>query len=176
MFKKLTFMLVLVGLLSLAVAPAVAAARPNQAAALQGVPVTGTIPGTDDLFAGTIDITSITRDGNILNVTGAIDGLINGVTPLVDTFTSTIDISALNLDNGGAACDILNLVLGPLELDLLGLVVEIPDPIVLNIRAEPGPGNLLGNLLCAVAGLLDGPSPLGQLIDRLLGVLNGLLG
>jgi hypothetical protein len=176
MFKKFTFMLVLVGLLSLAVAPAVAAAPPNQAAALQGVPVTGTIEGTDDTFAGTIDITSITRDGNVLNVTGAIDGLVNDVTPLTDTFTSTIDISALDLLDGGAACDILNLVLGPLTLDLLGLVVEIPDPIILNVRAEPGPGNLLGNLLCAVAGLLDGPSPLGQLIDRLLGILNGLLG
>jgi hypothetical protein len=180
MFKKFTFMLVLVGLLSLAVAPAVAAAPPNKAAALQGVPVTGTIPGTDGgTFDGTIDITSITRDGDILNVTGAIDGLVSGVPgvgEISDTFTSTIDISALDLGDGGAACDILNLVLGPLTLDLLGLVVEIPEPIILNVRAEPGPGNLLGNLLCAVAGLLDGPSPLGQLIDNLLGVLNRLLG
>ena len=42
----------------------------------------------------------------------------------------------------------------------------------------PGPGNLLGNLLCAIAGLLDGGLPgggLGALIDRLLGIINNIL-
>jgi hypothetical protein len=52
-------------------------------------------------------------------------------------------------------------------------VVEVPDPIVVDIRAEPGPGNLLGNLLCAVAGLLDG-GPFAA-IDRLLDQINRLL-
>jgi hypothetical protein len=42
----------------------------------------------------------------------------------------------------------------------------------------PGPGNLLGNLLCAVAGLLDGGplGNLGNLINRLLDRIGGLLG
>ena len=65
--------------------------------------------------------------------------------------------------------------LGPLDLDLLGLVVNL-SPISLNVDAVPGAGNLLGNLLCAVAGLLDGPSPLGNLLNNLLGILNRLLG
>ena len=51
-------------------------------------------------------------------------------------------------------CQILDLVLGPLDLDLLGLVVHL-DTVHLNITAQRGPGNLLGNLLCAVAGLLN---------------------
>lgn len=42
---------------------------------------------------------------------------------------------------------------------------------MLDIAAEPGPGNLLGNLLCAIAGLLDPPGPLGQLAA----LLNNLL-
>ena len=68
------------------------------------------------------------------------------------------------------ACDILNLDLGPLYLDVLGLVVDLSD-VQLDITAEPGPGNLLGNLLCAVAGLLDGPGGgLGNLLNRLLGL------
>jgi hypothetical protein len=70
-------------------------------------------------------------------------------------------------------CDVLNLVLGPLHLDLLGLVVDL-NQVVLNITAEQGPGNLLGNLLCAVAGLLDGPGPLGAiagLLNRILSIL-----
>jgi hypothetical protein len=70
-------------------------------------------------------------------------------------------------------CDILNLVLGPLDLDLLGLQVHL-DRVVLNIVAVPGPGNLLGNLLCAVAGLLDGPgllTQISQILNSILGIL-----
>lgn len=37
---------------------------------------------------------------------------------------------------------------------MLGLVVNI-EPISIDITAAPGAGNLLGNLLCAVAGLLE---------------------
>jgi len=69
-------------------------------------------------------------------------------------------------------CDILNLVLGPLDLNLLGLHVTL-NRVRLHIEAIPGPGNLLGNLLCAVAGLLDQTSPLGEL--RLTNVLNRIL-
>jgi hypothetical protein len=46
---------------------------------------------------------------------------------------------------------------------------------VLDITAEQGPGNLLGNLLCAVAGLLDSNAP-GGLLANLLNQLFGLLG
>jgi hypothetical protein len=52
------------------------------------------------------------------------------------------------------ACQILNLVIGPINLDLLGLVVRT-NRINVRIDAVPGPGNLLGNLLCAITGLLD---------------------
>ena len=51
-------------------------------------------------------------------------------------------------------CEILNLVLGPINLDLLGLVVRT-NRINIRIDAVPGPGNLLGNLLCAITGILD---------------------
>jgi hypothetical protein len=70
-------------------------------------------------------------------------------------------------------CDILNLVLGPLDLDLLGLQVHL-DRVVLRIVAASGAGNLLGNLLCAVAGLLDGG--LQGLLGRLTRLLNRILG
>jgi hypothetical protein len=72
----------------------------------------------------------------------------------------------------GAPCQILDLVLGPLDLNLLGLKVHL-NRVVLNIEADPGAGALLGNLLCAVAGLLDGPSLLEQL--RLSNILNRIL-
>lgn len=63
-------------------------------------------------------------------------------------------------------------MLGPLDLDLLGLVVHL-NQVHLNITADAGPGNLLGNLLCAIAGLLD-PGPLSNL-QALVNLLNQIL-
>ena len=71
-------------------------------------------------------------------------------------------------------CEILDLVLGPLDLNLLGLEIHL-DVVHLNITAVPGAGNLLGNLLCAIAGLLDGPQ-LGNLGAILTNLLNAILG
>ena len=65
---------------------------------------------------------------------------------------------------------------GPLDLNLLGLEVHL-NQVVLDIVAASGAGNLLGNLLCAVAGLLDGGALLGQiagLLNQILAILNGL--
>jgi len=67
----------------------------------------------------------------------------------------------------------LTLTLGPLHLDLLGLVVDL-NQVVLNITAQPGPGNLLGNLLCAVANLLNGGN-LSNLLTQLVALLNQIL-
>jgi len=72
-----------------------------------------------------------------------------------------------------AECDILNLDLGPLDLDLLGLVVDL-SPVDLDITGLTGEGKLLGNLLCAITGLLD-PGD-GGLLASLLAQLNELLG
>jgi hypothetical protein len=53
-------------------------------------------------------------------------------------------------------CQILNLILAPLQLDLLGLVVDLygqtrSDPVRVTITSEPG-HRLLGDLLCSLAG------------------------
>ncbi len=47
------------------------------------------------------------------------------------------------------ACPVLNLVLGPLHLDLLGLVVDL-NKVNLVITATPG-GGALGNLFCTLS-------------------------
>jgi len=69
------------------------------------------------------------------------------------------------------SCQILSLTLGPLHLNLLGLVIDL-NQVNLNITAQSGPGNLLGNLLCAVANLLNGGNTggLATLLNRLLGL------
>ncbi len=57
-----------------------------------------------------------------------------------------------------AGCPVLQLVLGPLNLNLLGLTIVLQQ-VTLDIVAVPGPGNLLGNLLCGLLNLLNGLAP-----------------
>jgi hypothetical protein len=73
-----------------------------------------------------------------------------------------------------AGCQVLDLNLAPLDLNLLGLVVHL-DRVHLNITAVPGAGNLLGNLLCAITNLLNGAGTASQ-IAVLLNQILGLLG
>lgn len=77
----------------------------------------------------------------------------------------------------GGACTILDLALGPVALDLLGLQVILDDcangPVTVTITAVPGQGNLLGNLLCQLVGggLLNLNTTLQQILNQLLGAL-----
>lgn len=73
------------------------------------------------------------------------------------------------------ACNVLNLRLAPLDLNILGLQVHL-NRVVLNIVAQTGAGQLLGNLLCFLAGLLDGGTPLSDLLGRVTTLLNRILG
>ena len=77
-----------------------------------------------------------------------------------------------------ASCDVLFLDLGPLALDLLGLTVDLAR-VILDVNAVTGAGNLLGNLLCALLGLLDGIAILAQilaLLDSINDILSGIGG
>jgi hypothetical protein len=72
------------------------------------------------------------------------------------------------------ATQILRLEVGPVFLDLLGLVVYLHDcddgPVIVEIRAQPGEGRLLGNLLASLARLLDRNAALpaiANLLDRI---------
>lgn len=93
--------------------------------------------------------------------------------------------SPIGAAHAAATCSVLHLVLGPVNLNLLGLVVTLGggslanQPIVLDITAVPGSGNLLGNLLCSVSNLLNGTgvTPLtSSLTTGLLNLVNTLLG
>ena len=175
--------------LALAVVAATAdlASAQQNTAPVRSVPVA--VSGAADdgsTFAGTLNIRKFMRRGNGINAIGTVTGVVT----LADGSTRNIATIAelpLDLENSGTgdvsnvsavviqqeACEILDLRLGPIDLNLLGLVVHL-DPVVLTIDAQPGAGNLLGNLLCAVAGLLDGGGPLQQivaLLDRILNLL-----
>ncbi|HEY2259639.1 MAG TPA: hypothetical protein VGH45_07995 [Solirubrobacteraceae bacterium] len=78
------------------------------------------------------------------------------------------------LAGAAVACPILHLTLGPLNLNLLGLTVHL-NQVVLDITAHSGPGNLLGNLLCSVAGLLDQNTVVSQQLAGLLSIVQSLV-
>jgi len=128
--------------------------------------VTGTVNGVAQ--TGTFTITRFTEQNG---APAAVGDLVLGGTDL-GTVTAPV-----NLAQSTGTCHILHLDLGPLDLDVLGLQVHLNE-VVLDITAQQAPGNLLGNLLCAVAHLLDNTgSPttgLAALLNRILGILNNL--
>jgi hypothetical protein len=174
--KRLLAIVLSLGMLGILAAP-VAAARPASNGLLTDVPVTGML-ADGGTFEGLLSITDIALGDDGLVVGGILNGIATdaagAVTEIVDQAFSTT--AALTGDGETQPrCDILFLDLGPLNLDVLGLVVDL-SAIQLDVHAVPGAGNLLGNLLCAVAGLLDGPNPIGNALSNLLGLINQILG
>jgi hypothetical protein len=152
-----------------------------------GVPISGTATAADNTvqtLSGTFTIQRFARAQGQIVAVGTLVGTLTSTTPGTVARTFVTQLS-MPLQTSGttatsaavtalATCDILHLVLGPLDLNLLGLVVHL-DQVVLDITAQSGAGNLLGNLLCAITGLLDGSSTLGNLVE-LLNTLLALLG
>jgi hypothetical protein len=120
---------------------------------------------------GTLKGTVTKRNGDTEKVTKR--GVKMRVRPALSTVGS-LPAAPGTVTTSVVGCEILDLVLGPLDLNLLGLQIHL-DVVHLNITAVPGAGNLLGNLLCAVAGLLDAPQ-LGDLGAVLTNLLNAILG
>jgi hypothetical protein len=161
----------------------------GRAALLTSVPVSGVLSDGGS-FTGTL---TVTRFGLIqatrqLTVSGVLNGTATKQTGQVVRLTN-VPFSAANatLERGDEAsalvqpaavrvvCDILFLDIGPISLDLLGLTLDL-SRITLDLNAVTGPGNLLGNLLCALVGLLDGVGLLAailQLIERINDLLSG---
>ena len=125
--------------------------------------ITSTVPCTVAGVSGTCQLT----------VTGF--DVVNGVLTATGTVTSgTLSVPFQDVPvQATGSCQILDLTLGPLDLDLLGLVVHL-DTVHLDITAQQGPGNLLGNLLCAVAGLLDNSSS-PTALQQIANLLNQIL-
>ncbi|HEY2271467.1 MAG TPA: hypothetical protein VGH30_01730 [Jatrophihabitantaceae bacterium] len=178
-----------------------ATVRPSTASTQQaGTPIVGHAHGTAPngaSFAGRFTPDHFVRNPHHVVAVGSLTGTLTragGRTQHVDKtaklpvtksdFLGKRGSSSMASDaaaHRAGTCQILNLVLGPLNLNLLGLQVHL-NRVHLNITAATGPGNLLGNLLCAVAGLLDGTGlgglsgALGKLTDVLNQILSALGG
>jgi len=118
---------------------------------------------------------------------GGLTDLLNGIFGAILSPANVTGVSSPAAAPTAAATpapvNILHLSLGPVDLNLLGLQVGLDNcangPVTVDITAQPGPGNLLGNLLGSVAHLLDNPSngtALANLLSRISNILTGLLG
>jgi len=180
--------IILACILSLTLSPlTAAAATQNEADFFKNVPVTGTL-SDGGTFNGTATITQFDYqvDRGVV-----VSGIVQGTATTADGVTLTIEQSFTNTPTtladpgaGGAGimaiCEILDLDIGAIHLDLLGLVLDLA-PVHLDLTAVSGPGNLLGNLLCAVVGLLDPGGFLGNLLNLnllldLLRQINNIIG
>jgi hypothetical protein len=135
------------------------------------VPVTGTAKNGKQ-FKGTYTIDRfISRKGKVFAV-GTLKGRLNHRN--VTRHDVRIPVSNFAQQSGAttsqAACNVLTLTLGPLDLNLLGLRVQL-NRVNLRITAIPG-GGLLGDLLCGIANLLNPAQIAG---NNLAAVLNSLL-
>jgi hypothetical protein len=144
-------------------------------------PVTGTFTNAagQGTFKGTFTPARFSVVNGVLEATGVLKGTLtsaNGTSVGSVSRTVTMNVATPNAAgttsaaDPAATCSVLDLTLGPLNLNLLGLVVTL-NQVHLTITAVPGAGNLLGNLLCAVTNLLNG----GGLLSTISADLNAIL-
>jgi len=126
------------------------------------IPVKGDVRDGGD-FTGTLDIERFDKQGGDLVAIGSLSGILR------DSEGNREEVKNERVElpvRGQGTCRILTLELGPLDLNLLGLRVQL-NRINLRITAEQGRGNLLGNLLCDIAGLLDDNDVSNKLVKKL---------
>ena len=143
----------------------------------RNIPITGTVGSGQNAatFIGTLNITSFAIRNNQLVAIGTVTGtLTNAAGTVIGTITRAVQIQ-LPVTAITGTCQILHLELGPIDLNLLGLMVHV-DRIVIDITAQTCPTCLLGNLLCAIAGLLGDPNTTLRALVDLLNQLLAALG
>jgi len=172
--------------LAIAVAPALAPlqAKAKETGNLQ-IPIVGVEKDfATNKFAGTFTLQRFANDNGKVVAVGIIAGTVSDFSGnVLRTGAQTVAIPVTVGDgatatraaaiSAAAVCPILHLDLGPLSLDLLGLNIDL-SRVILDITAVSGAGNLLGNLLCGVVGLLDNPTGLAALLNQILDILNSL--
>jgi hypothetical protein len=139
----------------------VPATSANAAVNTRTVPVSGTVDGAGGTFVGTFTATQFVAENKQLMAVGTLAGTLTD--PSGDRMVSPVP-AAFPVTAAQATCTILDLLLGGIDLNLLGVVVHL-NPIHLDVGAEPG--GLIGTLLCLIAGLLGGGAPLTAAADPL---------
>jgi hypothetical protein len=126
-------------------------------------------------FDGVLDVEEFVVENGELIANGVLNGDVLNRAGRVITTIEDLAVSLPVTDLSGeespdGVCQILSLSLGPLDLDVLGLIVHL-DEVNLDISADPA-GGLLGELLCGLADLLSDVLNLDIGLDDLLDALD----
>jgi hypothetical protein len=159
------------------------------AAAAQPAPLTKVVKMTGTAtngkkFTGTYTISRFATKAGKVYAVGTVKGRLKGKSvtkrnvfapvSLARQAAQTSQTPAPPIPPSQNACQILRLDVGPIFLDLLGLRLRTL-PIHALLEGVRGPGNLLGNLLCAITGILDPQAATPATPSQLAQVLNALL-
>jgi hypothetical protein len=172
---KRSWIAAIAGIMSLALAVAVPVAAASNGTtvapkattlpALYTVKLTGTGKGGKQ-FRGTYAIQRFVAGRRAVYAVGTLRGTLKG--RHITRYDVMMPATLTGSGSGSAAraaqasCSILHLVIGPINLNLLGLRITT-NRIVVDITAVPGAGNLLGNLLCDLTNALNQGGALSQL-------------
>jgi hypothetical protein len=142
---------------------------PTTVTSLKSIPVTGKATN-GKAFTGHFNVSQFVTRGGKAYALGTLTGKLDNRTVKQSNVAIPVSMgggSSTGLTaHAAAGCQILNLILGPLHLNLLGLHVDL-NQVILNVTGVTGTGQLLGNLLCGVANLLNPGLPAGQLAGLL---------
>jgi hypothetical protein len=178
------------GAIAVPVASANGTTVPNHIPALKTISIHGATKSGKQ-FNGTYAIQRFVAGANRVNAVGTLKGRLNGhrVALYNVKMPAALAKAPTNTAQAAAVCTVLNLTLGPIDLNLLGLRVQLfggtspnglppanPQPVTLLITADSN-GGLLGQLLCGLTQNLGGTGILGQLsnnLNQLAATLNAL--
>ena len=167
MTRRLTVLALLFAIMLVPLAPALTAQGQGGGSNTPGVAVPIVGSGGGLTFNGVFDLQRFVERDGFVSAVGTLTGTVTNAAGVVTSIVRNVTIPIAVTE---ATCEILHLDLGPLSIDLLGLQIDL-SRVVLDIVAQAGAGNLLGNLLCAVAGLLDQPGGLARLLNQILDLL-----
>ena len=165
--------------------------KANDAPGSLQVPIAGSVT-TGGTFAGTLNILRFeARDKHVVAI-GIVRGSVAGVEKPFSVLTGEVVLpvavgpasqaaaasTALMAQQPAVAqqattCQALNLSVGAVNLNLLGLTV-ITQPISIDISGDSSAP--LGNLVCTILDTLNNVVGLVGLLNQLLGTLTGLVG
>jgi hypothetical protein len=139
---------VLVLAVAAAAAVAAGAAGGGTVSTIATVPVNGTTTG-GGVFVGTMDVSSFAVQGGQLVAIGTVSG---AVTDAAGNTIQIVDAEPLAAPIQQAQqvgdCTLVSFSIGPIDLNVLGIVLVHVEPIAV----EVGLGGLVGSLLCGLLG------------------------
>jgi len=180
MLKK-HFALALIAILTFTMAMPVSAQGPALQTRTPGgmtVPVKLTLNQTTDT-TGTLTVKRFVRSGTNILAEGVL-AFTHGTETVVTNVSVPVQLptaGAAGVTIQQAVCEVLDLTLGPLDLNLAGLMVHL-DTVHLLITADPTGGllgSLLAGLLCGSGGLSGLLGDIATNLQAIVNILNQIL-